>query len=114
MNKLEKRYAENLTMKKLAGEIEDWRYNELRFKVAGGGPGIRDAWYKPDFLVVRKYPLNPVKDDWMKVFELHETKGFWRAPARIRIKVCAERYPWFKFVAVQWDRNAGWQFEEFS
>jgi len=45
-------------------------------------------------------------------FEIHETKGHWREAARVRIKVAADLYPWFKFVAVKWDKKQ-WVYEDF-
>jgi hypothetical protein len=97
MNRLEQRYADNLELKKIAGEIIDWKFNAIRFRLAEG------AYYKPDFFIV--YPDR---------FEIHETKGHWREAARVRIKTAAELYPWFKWVAVKWDAKGGWQFEHFG
>ncbi len=95
MNKLESRYADTLEKLKLMGEIVDWRFEAVRLKLGAG------AYYKPDFLVVKKH-----------CFEFHETKGFWREAARVRIKAAALLYPWFKIYAVQFVNNA-WEYEEF-
>ncbi len=95
MNKLESRYAGMLERLRLLGEIEDWRFGELRFMLGEG------AWYKPDFLVVKQHS-----------FEIHETKGFWREAARVRIKAAAHMFPWFKFKAVQFKDHV-WVYEEF-
>lgn len=45
----------------------------------------------------------------------HETKGFWRDDARAKIKMAAEQFPEWFFVAVQWDSKAKeWRFERFG
>jgi len=95
MNKLELRYADQMELMKRSGNIVDWKFEGLRFKLADG------AWYKPDFLIVM-----PGR------FEIHETKGHWREAARVRIKVAADLYPWFKFVAVRWEKKQ-WVYEDF-
>lgn len=95
MNKLELKYSTMLQQLKLVGDIEDWRFGELRFMLGEG------AWYKPDFLIVTKHR-----------FEIHETKGFWREAARVRIRAAAHMFPWFRFKAVQFKNNV-WEYEEF-
>jgi len=84
MNKLELEYSQHLERMKKAGHIIDWRFNSLRFKLGSG------AWYKPDFFVIYK-----------DRFELHETKGFMREAANVRLKVAAELYPWFNWVVIR-------------
>jgi hypothetical protein len=102
MNGLEKRYAAHLDLLKLGGEIVHWEFEPLRFRLADG------AWYKPDFFVVRALVAKGLG------FELHETKGRWMEAARVRIKVSADRHPFFKFRAVQWNRTEKvWEVEEF-
>jgi hypothetical protein len=100
MNGLEKRYAGQLELLKRSGNIIDWRFNSIRFRIGKG------AWYKPDFFIVK--PTH---------FEMHETKGSWKAKgqaaAKVRLKACAELYPWFKWLAVYWDNKFGWRYEEF-
>lgn len=94
MNKTEGRYAALLEMRKQAGEIQDWRYEPLKIKLAEA------TYYTPDFLVVMA-----------DCFEFHEVKGYWRDDARVKIKVAAAKCPWIKFFAVQWIKSA-WQMEE--
>ena len=89
---LERNYAERLDLLKHAGEIVEWRYEGIKFKLGKG------AWYTPDFLVV-----------YEDRFELHETKGFWREAALVRIKVAASAYPWYRFVVVQCKKKV-WTF----
>ncbi len=116
MNKLEKKYAENLELKKMAGAIVDWRFEPMRLRLT---PiplvGEKNPFYKPDFLVIKpviKKTYFGGFQDGIKI-EFHETKGHWREAALIRIKMAASLYPWFKFIAVTWERG-GWRFREFK
>ena len=95
MNKLEERYAQHLELRKRAGEIVDYRYERLKFKLA------EKTFYTPDFMVT-----------FQDRIEIHETKGFWEEDARIKIKMAAELFPEFLFVGVYW-KNKSWVFEEF-
>lgn len=88
-NRWERLYAQELDLRKRAGAIADWRYEGVRLRMADG------AWYKPDFLVILTDGL----------IELHEVKGHWREAARVRIKVTAELYPWFRFLVVRNERG---------
>lgn len=102
MNLLEARYARQLEALKAVGEILDWRFEEIRFKL-GGNKETKEAWFKPDFLVV--YPDR---------FEIHEVKGHWREAARVRIKVASQLYPWLAWKAVLYNRRDGWCYEKFN
>ena len=93
--RLEERYANHLKLLQIAGEIADFREQAFRLRLADG------AFYKPDFLVILPDGL----------VEFHETKGYWEEAARVRIKVAAELYPWFRFKAVQW-KQGQWTIEE--
>jgi len=57
--------------------------------------------YTPDFLVVMN-----------DCFEIHEVKGFWRDDGRVKWKAAAEKFPWFRFLAIQW-RSKQWVVEEY-
>lgn len=98
MNGTERRYAECiLEPMKRKGLILEWRFEGVRLRLA------RRTHYTPDFLVVRPGPT----------FELHEVKGLWRDDARVKIKIAAERFPWFQFFAVRWDAGQ-WSWEAFD
>ena len=84
-NKGERDYALHLDALKQSGEIRDWAYGAVKFRV-----GLKISWYEPDFLVI-----NP---DW--TITMHEYKGHWREDARVKIKAAAHLYPAFKWVAV--------------
>ena len=83
MNKTEEAYAQMLELRKRAGEILDYRYEAVKLRLAA------KTFLTMDFLVV-------IPD----AIELHEVKGHWEDDARVKIKVAAEQYPWFRFVAV--------------
>ncbi len=97
MNKTEQRYSIQLEMMKLSEQIIEWRFEALNFRLA------RKTFYMPDFMVIK-----PDR------FEFHEVKGeFWRDDARVKIKVAAAMYPWFKWIAAQFIRGE-WKIEEIN
>ncbi len=101
MNGLEKRYAEHLEIRKRAGEIADWRFEEIKLKLA------KLCSLTPDFFVL-------LTDG---TIEAHEVKGHWEDDARVKIKVASEKHWWFTFVAVTAKRRkdgGGWSFERFE
>lgn len=83
MNGTERKYADLLEQKQLAGEILRWDFEPVKLRLADL------TWYCPDFRVIL---LDGTE-------EFHEVKGFWRDDARIKIKVAAELHP-YRFVAV--------------
>jgi hypothetical protein len=83
MNATETAYALHLELLRRAGEIRAWSYEPMKLRLAD------KTYYSPDFLVV-------LGNGEM---ELHETKGFWQDDARVKIKVAAEQFPWFRFAA---------------
>lgn len=95
MNNTESAYAQTLEIQKRTGEIVDYKFEKLKFKLADR------TFYTPDFFVVRH-----------DGFEIHEVKGFWRDDARVKIKVAAEMFRWFRFVAVT-KKKGSWSFENF-
>lgn len=100
MNKLEGAYAQRLELERLAGVWQWWAFEAIRLRLAEG------AWYKPDFAM-----LDPGGH-----LVLHETKGHWREAAKVRIKVAAELYPFFRFTAVTRERakaGGAWQFKAY-
>ncbi len=97
MNKLEARYArEVLDIWQMAREIISWKYEAIKLRLA------KRTYYTPDFLVIS-----------LTGIEIHETKGHWEDDSRVKIKVAAEMFPEFKFVAVQL-RKGIWIYETFS
>ena len=98
MNKLEAAYAQRLELERVAGVWQWWAFNSIKLRLATG------AYYTPDFALI----------DPGGHLIIHETKGHWREAARVRIKVAAELYPFFRFVAVTRQRKrqgSAWTFE---
>ncbi len=97
MNKTEAAYHAHLQTLHALGVVTWHRFEPMKLRLATG------AYYKPDFGVRLE----------SGEFQLHETKGHWREAARVRIKVAAELFPFFRFIAIK-RVNGGWQREEFS
>jgi len=95
-SKLEQEYASILDSRLHAGELVLWKYEPLTLKLA------KLTTYTPDFFLL--YPDGHI--------ELHETKGFMRDDANVKIKVAASMYPFFTFILVQKVRKQ-WQFKEY-
>lgn len=90
MNKTEAAHAQDLELRRRAGEIEAWLWEPLRLKLAP------DCTYEPDFMVL-------MKDG---AVEFHEVKGgFITDDGLVKLKVAAERFNWFRFVLYQYDRR---------
>jgi hypothetical protein len=96
MNKLEARFeAEEIIPRVRIGEILWYGFEAIKIRLADG------AWYTPDFVIQDSYGL----------ISLIEVKGFWREAARVRVKVAADKVPWF-IRAVTRDRKTGeWIYE---
>lgn len=99
MNKTEAAYERDLRDAKSLGDIQWYRFEGLKLRLAD------NTFYTPDFAVM-------ASDG---VIECHEVKGFWRDDARAKIKIAAEQYP-FRFKAIQAlakKHGGGWKVEEF-
>lgn len=81
MNGLEKAWSLRLDEQLHAGEIAAWWFEPMSLRLAKG------SMYKPDFMVI----------DADGLVEFHETKGFMREAAFVRLKVAAEKFPQFVF-----------------
>lgn len=87
-NKLELAYSRLLEVEQQAGEIHRWWWDALALKLG------HDCRYNTDFLVQRPSGL----------LEIHETKGFMRDDALVKLKVCAAMYP-FTVVLVKREKG---------
>jgi hypothetical protein len=96
MNGLEKKYAGELELRKLAGEIIDWQFEAVKLRLAD------NTFYTPDFAVMLI----------TGAMECHEVKGgHWEDDARVKIKVAARMFP-MRFFAFQ-RRKGEWCREAF-
>jgi hypothetical protein len=96
MNKTERRYANHLEVRRLAGEVARWDFEPVKLRLAVL------TFYTPDFRVILADGIE----------EYHEVKGHWEDDARVKIKVAAEQHP-YPFVAVRWVRKQ-WEYERFE
>lgn len=86
MNRSEARYArEVLEVRRLAGEILHWEFEPVKLRLA------KATFYTPDFLVLSAD----------RTIEFHEFKGHWQDDARVKIKVAASQFSFWRFIAVQ-------------
>lgn len=85
MNKTEAAYAELLAARVHCGEIVEFKFESLKLRLADR------TWYTPDFAIVLPDGAR----------EIHEVKGHWTDDARVKIKVAAELYPHYLFIAVR-------------
>lgn len=84
MGSLEKWYAAHLDMLKASGNIIDYWFEGVKFRLAD------KTFYSPDFLVMMANCE----------LEVHECKGYMLDDANVKIKVAAEMYP-FKFKVIR-------------
>lgn len=94
MNRLERQYSEYLEEQRVIGAIALWVYSPMKLRLADL------TYYSPDFMVIAQNGE----------VEFHETKGFMRDDANVKIKVAAEQFPWFTFVLVT-RKKKEWRFE---
>lgn len=91
MNKTESAYAVHLDARRQAREVAAYWFGSVKLRLAD------KTWYHPDFLVL-------LADGRL---EMHETKGFMRDDAAVKVKTAAEVYPLFHFYLVRRVRG-GW------
>ena len=92
MNKTERRYADQLEIMKCSGDIIDWKFEPLKFKIAD------KTYYTIDFMVIHRGHI-----------EFVEIKGFLRDDAAVKFKAVAAMFPWFEWSMIRW-KNKEWQY----
>ena len=99
MNGTEALYAEVLEAQREAGYVLWWCFESVKFRLAD------NTFYTPDFMVL----LGDL------TLQVHEVKGHWEDDARAKIKIAADLYPVFKFIAIKKvSKKLGtWEREEF-
>ena len=98
-NDLELAYEQHLERRKQSGEIQWYKFEGMKFRLAD------NCFFTPDFIVLLANGE----------LEMHEVKGLWRDDARVKMKVAAELYP-FRFVAVYAKpkkEGGGFRYEDF-
>jgi hypothetical protein len=100
MNKLEAEYAQFLEARKHAREILWYDFECVTLRLGD------DCRYTPDFTIMLSNGE----------IEMHETKGFLRDDAAVKIRAAAERYP-FRFFMIRkipQKQGGGWSTQKFS
>lgn len=101
LNRTEAAYRAHLDGLVRSGAVLDYRFEAVKLRLAD------NTFYSPDFVV-------QLAD---RTLEVHEVKGFWTDDARVKIKVAAALFPWFRFIAVQARAKkdgGGWSVETFG
>lgn len=88
MNGTEKRMALILDMRKRAGEIVEWWYESVTFRV-----GIERSHYRPDFVC-------NLPDGSLEIVEVKG--GFVRDDARGKFQAAARQYPFARWRMLAW------------
>jgi hypothetical protein len=95
MNKLEQAYAEHLKALQRAGEVEWWRFEGIKLRLAD------KTFFNVDFAVMLS----------TGEMQMHEVKGFMMDDANVKLKVAAETYP-FRFMLVKKAKGGQWSITE--
>lgn len=93
MNKWEESFSQVLAAAMKAGNISDWRFENIKLKIGVG------AWFTPDFAVADK--------DIFSTF--YEVKGHRTAASIVRLKAAALFYPKYRFILVT-GAGGGWEY----
>lgn len=106
MNKTEAKYAAELELRKLAGEIVGYWFEPFSLRLSSPPEG-QPARYTPDFMV-----LMP---DGLTIIEDVKGSGLDDNAAIVRIKTAAEIFPLWRFRIVKQRRvkdGGGWELKE--
>ncbi len=100
-NKLEASFMEVLDAAMINRFIAHWRYEAVKFRLAGR------TFYTPDFLAEPRWQGDR--------FTFIETKGpYAREDSLIKLKVAAETYPCFRWLLVTRANRYGWEVREIT
>lgn len=106
MNKLEARYAAFLKEQEQLGYVAWWAYEPMKFKLAD-----RTYW-TPDFIIMRPDGAIEVHDTKGTTSKAGVKKPFAEEHSKIKIKACADKFPFRFFVA--WLNAGVWQLDEYG
>lgn len=94
MNKTERRYADKLEALKRNGEIIDWYFEAVKFRLAN------NCYYTPDFMII----------DNTNVICFEEIKGgYIMEDSLIKWKTVSEKYPYFHFKMLSYSAKEGFK-----
>lgn len=107
MSKAEVEYAQELEFRRLGGEIADWGYERITFRLADR------TRYTPDFDVLYpdgRFELVEIKATWTGG---GKNRAGWTKDSKIKFKVARESFPMFTFRAFRkLPKREGAGFEE--
>lgn len=104
MNKTETAYAAYLDGLVQGGEIHSWKFEPLTLRISHP-PAGQPAKYTPDFLIV-------ASDGTTYLDDVKPPGNFSDNASIVRIKACAELFPWWVFrIAKQRRKQDGGGFE---
>ena len=102
MNKTEARRAAALELRKHAGTIHDYRFQPVKLRLAD------NTFFTPDYLVIDNDGAL-----WLEDVKGRSGAGYFSEDdARVKIKVAAALYPWFRFTTVWEAKDGSWNVEE--
>jgi hypothetical protein len=107
MNKVEKEFSLLLESLRAVGEVLDWGFEKIKFKLAD------NTYFEIDFYYVKSdlsLHLVECKAAWKQKDGSY--KAHWEDDARVKIKVAAQQFPFFRFHGAA-KAPAGWIREEF-
>lgn len=101
MNRTEKAYATHLSGLMTIGEIVWWEFEGIKFRLAD------NCFYTPDFAVMKP-------NGEIQIIDVKGSLGFIQDDAKVKGKVCAEKFPFrFFYVAPRAKcRGGGWEVKE--
>jgi hypothetical protein len=107
MNRGESMYRAHLAMRKVVGEIAEFRFESIKLRLAD------NTYYTPDFdvqLADGTIEFHEVKGRTMlKRADGSKVEGAWsHEDAKLKIKVAAEMFPEFGFCIVFPSKQGGW------
>lgn len=93
MNKTEERYAGMLDLRKMAGEVVEYRFEVIKLRIGD------NCFYEPDFLVQLA----------SGELEVHEVKGgYITEDGLVKFRAAQTIYPFLKFRMMQW-KDGEWR-----
>jgi len=101
-NKLEQAYETHLESLKQAGEIQWYKFEGMKFRLAD------NCFFTPDYAVL-------LANGEMEMHEVKGAKAIFQCDAKAKIKIASEMYP-FRFIAIfpiAKKSGGGWETMEF-
>lgn len=102
MNRTERAYYDYLLMLKNRGEIVEFWFESVKFQIASNR-----CDYLPDFVVLRS-------NGSLEIHEVKGSKAVFQDDAKVKCKVCADKYPFPLYVVFPRPKKqgGGWIYEE--